>query len=76
MHKYIYIYIYHPLLVEPHLAAGEASNQDVDSSCYEAIIAHVVVQVIDPLRGVCAGGGGGITILHIDTKLNMSNKCT
>lgn len=40
----------HLLFVEPHLAAGEDPDHDVHSGCYEAVVAHLVVCLIHPLR--------------------------
>lgn len=39
-------------LVELHLAAGEESEQHVDTSSDEAVVAHLVVQSVDPVGWV------------------------
>lgn len=59
------------LLVEPHLAAGGGSKQYVDSSCYEAVVAHLVVQVVDPLRVCTEGKHNNITD---SKKVHISHK--
>lgn len=46
----------HLALVELHLAAGEESKQKVDPGCDEAVVAHFVVEIVDPLRRILTEG--------------------
>lgn len=44
----------HFTLVQPHLAAGEGADQQVDAGCYEAVVSHAVVHAVDSMRRVWA----------------------
>lgn len=42
----------HLALVEFDLAKGEGSHQNVDASCYETVVADLVVEAVDALERV------------------------